>query len=63
MRAAEVSKRAVRVGFEWPDMQGVIDKLDEEVAELKNALASGDEAELKAEVGDLLFTVVNRGPI
>lgn len=59
MRAAEVSKRAVRVGFEWPDMQGVIDKLQEEVEELKKAVSEGDREEIKSEVGDLLFTAVN----
>lgn len=59
MRAAEVSKRAVRVGFEWPDMQGVIDKLEEEVGELKKAVSEGDKEEIKAEIGDLLFTAVN----
>ena len=59
MRAAEVSKRAVRVGFEWPNMQGVIDKLEEEVLELKDAVRDGNKDEIKAEIGDLLFTAVN----
>jgi len=59
LRAFEVSKRAVRAGFEWPDVQSVFDKLHEEEAELKRGLASGYQEHIEAEVGDLLFTVVN----
>lgn len=59
LRAYTVSKRAARVGFEWQDLDGVIDKLHEELAEVKAAMASGSEAELASEIGDLLFTVVN----
>lgn len=59
MKALEVSKRVVRVGFEWPSFQAVLDKLDEEVAELKAELPDRNRARLKDEVGDLLFTVVN----
>ena len=58
-RALEISKRAARAGFEWPDMAGVWAKLDEEAAELKEALASGDPARIESETGDLLFTAVN----
>lgn len=59
LRAYEVSKRAVRVGFEWPDIDAVFDKLREEEAELKGALASGDQEQVESELGDLLFTAVN----
>jgi len=59
LRAYEVSKRAARVGFEWPDLESVFDKLREEERELREAVASGLESEVVAEVGDLLFTVVN----
>ena len=59
LRAYEVSKRAVRAGFEWPDIESVFDKLHEEEEELKAALFSGDAAHIEAEIGDLLFTAVN----
>ena len=54
-----VSKRAARAGFEWPSMEGVLEKLDEEEREVREALASGDPERIQAEIGDLLFTVVN----
>ncbi len=59
MFALEVSKRAVKVGFEWPDLQGVLDKFREEQEELAEAIAQGDRARIEAEIGDLLFTLVN----
>jgi tetrapyrrole methylase family protein / MazG family protein len=59
LRAYEISKRAARVGFEWPNIESVFDKLAEEERELREALAKGDEAAIESEVGDLLFTAVN----
>lgn len=59
LRAFAISKRAARVGFEWPDLDAVFDKLREEESELREAVASGDPARIESEVGDLLFTVVN----
>ena len=59
MKALEVSKRVVKVGFEWPTLEAVLDKLDEEVGELKAELAQRDTERLRGEIGDLLFTVVN----
>lgn len=56
LRAHEVSKRAARVGFEWPDLDAVWAKLEEEVAEIRAASSEEDRA---SEIGDLLFTVVN----
>ena len=60
MQAMEISKRAVKVGFEWPDFPAVLAKLDEEMAELKAELAADppDKARVFAELGDLLFTLV-----
>lgn len=58
-RAHLVSQRAARAGFEWPSMEAVLQKLDEEEGEVREALASGDAAHIQAEIGDLLFTVVN----
>ena len=59
LRAHEVSKRAARVGFEWPDIDAVFDKLREEEVELREALLQGSHSQIESEVGDLLFTVVN----
>lgn len=60
-RAMAVSERVVRVGFEWPDEQSVWDKLMEEIEELREALQSGDETRVGAELGDLLFSAVQVG--
>ncbi len=62
-RAAKLTGRAARVGFDWPDAASVLDKLDEEAAELRAELPIGDSAadpaRLADEVGDLLFVVAN----
>ena len=58
-RAAKLTARAARVGFDWPDVEAVLEKLDEEVAELRAELAAGDPARLTDEVGDLLFVLAN----
>ena len=58
-RAAKLTSRAARVGFDWPDAAGVLDKLDEEIAELKAELPAADPARLTDEVGDLLFVLAN----
>lgn len=59
LRAQRVTSRASKVGFDWPDVSGVRAKVDEELAELDEALASGDAAHAAEELGDLLFTLVN----
>jgi MazG family protein len=56
LRAMEISKRAARAGFEWPDIEGVKDKVLEELNEFEQALS---QQEKEAEFGDLLFTLVN----
>ncbi|MBZ9556600.1 MULTISPECIES: nucleoside triphosphate pyrophosphohydrolase [unclassified Modicisalibacter] len=58
-RAAKLTKRAARVGFDWPDERGVIAKIREELDEVEQALAEGDVDHAGEEVGDLLFAVVN----
>jgi len=58
-RAAKLTKRAARVGFDWPTIDEVFAKLDEEVAELKVEIAAGDMAKAAEEMGDLLFVVAN----
>jgi tetrapyrrole methylase family protein / MazG family protein len=59
MLALEISKRAARAGFEWPNMAGVWEKFHEEEVELREALGTGDKTRISDELGDLLFTVVN----
>ncbi len=58
-KAQEVQKRAARTGFDWVDSSGVLDKVEEEIRELRAALATGDAANIHEEVGDILFSVVN----
>ena len=58
-RAAKLTRRAARVGFDWPDAASVLDKLDEEASELRAELPAADPARLKDEVGDLLFVLAN----
>lgn len=59
MEAGQISKKAAKAGFEWPNFEEVLAKLDEEVGELRAARAAADPAAIEDEVGDLLFTVVN----
>jgi MazG family protein len=59
MRAGKVQKRAARVGFDWPDLHGVVAKIHEELAEVEEAMQRGDRKHLEQEIGDLLFSVVN----
>lgn len=58
-RAQKLQKRAARVGFDWFDAGAVFAKVDEELAELREAVAGGKTAAMEEEVGDLLFTCVN----
>lgn len=58
-RAEKLMKRAARVGFDWPDVAGVLANVDEELAEVREAVAEGDDAHIREEIGDLLSTVVN----
>lgn len=59
IRAQKITARAARVGFDWPDARAVLDKLDEEAAEVRAELPEADPARLQDEVGDMLFVVVN----
>jgi ATP diphosphatase len=59
-RSAKLSRRAARVGFDWPDYHGVLAKIDEEIAELRHELDNGGTAErIQDELGDLLFSCAN----
>ena len=61
LEAHQLTRRAANVGFDWPDVNGIFDKLAEETAELKELLASGDRGSetVEEELGDLLFVGVN----
>lgn len=59
LRAERITEKASRIGFDWPDAAGVRAKVDEELAELDRALASGDEKAVEHELGDVLFTLAN----
>lgn len=58
-RAYKISSRAAKARFDWPDLKSVMAKLDEEVAEVKSALAQDDTEAAKDEVGDVFFTLAN----
>lgn len=58
-RAQKIQNKVAKVGFDWDDPALVLDKLEEEIAETRQALAEGSEAEVAGEIGDVLFTLVN----
>ena len=59
LKASRLTEKAARVGFDWRRTEDVFDKIDEELAELREAVANGDTAHIHEEIGDLLFTVAN----
>jgi len=59
LEAYQMTRRAAHVGFDWENIGGVFDKLEEETAELQAALAASDHRTAEEEVGDILFSVVN----
>lgn len=58
-RANKLSSRASRAGFDWPDHRGALEKIREELAELEVEIDAGHQENMSAELGDLLFAVVN----
>ncbi|HKE97240.1 MAG TPA: nucleoside triphosphate pyrophosphohydrolase [Povalibacter sp.] len=59
-RARKLGKRAAQVGFEWADISGAIDKVHEEIGELRQEVSAGvDKIRTEQEIGDLLFSLVN----
>jgi ATP diphosphatase len=58
-RAAKLTRRAGRVGFDWPDAGSILGKLEEETAEFRAELPGGDPARLADELGDMLFVLAN----
>jgi MazG family protein len=59
MRAEKLTKRAARINFEWPTPEPVLEKLEEELAELKEARAAGDQDAIAEEMGEILFVMAN----
>ena len=59
MRAEKLSKRAASVGFDWPEWRETLAKVSEELTEVEAAASAGDPADIRAELGDLLFAVAN----
>ena len=61
LKAHRISQRAAGLGFDWPDIAGVIEKVKEELGELEEAIRDNNQPAAQEELGDLLFTVVNLG--
>ncbi len=59
IEAYQLTDRAAFVGFDWPDPEGIIEKMEEEITELREAREGADADAVREEVGDLLFTAVN----
>lgn len=59
--ALKLQQRAAEVGFDWSEAAPILDKIEEEIAELRQALAAGGREEAQGEFGDLLFSLVNLG--
>ena len=59
LRAAKMSKKAARAGFDWERTEQVLGKVEEELSELKEAMTQGDPAPMEHELGDVLFSLVN----
>lgn len=58
-RAWKITKKAAQVGFDWPSIEGVIEKVEEELMELKDSLEKDGKDRVEEELGDLLFSLVN----
>ena len=59
LEAYQVTRRVAQVGFDWENVEGIFEKLQEEIIELRSALAGSDRRAVEEELGDLLFSVVN----
>ncbi len=59
LKSSRLTEKAARVGFDWRRTDDVFDKLDEEIAELRAAVAGGDSRHIEEEIGDVLFTLGN----
>ncbi|WP_187971548.1 nucleoside triphosphate pyrophosphohydrolase [Aquibium microcysteis] len=61
VRARKLQDKAAKVGFDWKEAAPILDKIEEEIAELRQAMAEGDKAATSDEFGDVLFALVNFG--
>ena len=61
VEALKLQERAAKVGFDWSEPEPILDKIEEEVGELREALRQGDQAKVSDELGDLIFALVNIG--
>ena len=59
MRSEKIQNKAAKLGFDWPEVSGAMDKLREEVGELQEGIDAGDVENIKEELGDVLFSAVN----
>jgi MazG family protein len=59
LRAQRIQEKAAAVNFDWPDITGVLEKVEEEIGELKQALLKKDRKNMQEEVGDIIFSLVN----
>ncbi len=59
MRSEKLQKRAARVGFDWPEIEPVFAKINEEISEVRQAISTGEKDMIEDEIGDLLFSCVN----
>ena len=59
LEAFQLTRRAAQVGFDWPNVEGIFEKLEEEIGELRDALATRNGSAVEEELGDLLFSIVN----
>lgn len=59
MRANKIQSKAAKAGFDWTQVEGALDRLSEEVDELRQAIADGNKDEISDELGDVLFSAVN----
>jgi tetrapyrrole methylase family protein/MazG family protein len=57
--AYRLTKKVSKLGFDWPDLKGVLKKMDEEMKELREALSLQNRSKIREELGDLLFVLVN----
>ncbi len=61
LKSQKIQKKAAKVGFEWPNVESVLDKLEEEIAEMRQAIANKDKENQAEELGDILFLLANYG--
>ncbi|MET3646900.1 ATP diphosphatase [Phyllobacterium ifriqiyense] len=61
MRALKLQQKAAKVGFDWSEALPILDKIEEEIAELRHEISTGDQQKTEEEYGDLLFAMVNLG--